>query len=146
MGGGFAWRKISTRGMNEQARWRLRRSLASRSLVERHCRRGFWEPRQASARSSSNSPWIRQSRKGIRQSNGWLGCREGCSISIISAAASRASTVLAGSGAKASTLAPALRLTDGSSRSLENASSGTVPQVDVILASSLVASLYRRAM
>jgi hypothetical protein len=48
-----------------------------------------------------------------------------------------------GLGADASTPAPALRLTDGSSRSLENTSGGTVPRVDAILASSSAASLYR---
>jgi len=81
----------------------------------------------ASVRSSGSSPCVKQLRKGVRQSNGWLGCREGCSTSITSAAASRASTASTGSGAGASMLAPTLRLTDGSSRSLENVSSGIVP-------------------
>ena len=51
-----------------------------------------------------------------------------------------------GSGAGASTIATTLRSTDSSSRSLENVSSGTVPRVDAILASSSAASLYYRAM
>jgi len=54
--------------------------------------------------------------------------------------------VSVGSGADISMLAPVSRSTDGSSRSLKNASGGTVPRVDAILASSSAASLYHRAM
>ena len=57
-------------------------------------------------RSSSNSPWIRQLRKGVRQSDGRLGCRECCSTSIASAMVRRASIVLTGLGAGASMAAP----------------------------------------
>jgi len=58
----------------------------------------------------------------------------------------RSVTTLVGSAVEVSMLALEPRSTDGSSKSFENVSSGTVPRVDAILASSLAASLYRRAM
>ena len=80
----------------------------------------------------------------MRQSNGQPGRWEICSTTIASAAVNRASTVWVGLGAEVSMLAPMHRLTDGSRRSLENSSGGTIPQVDAILASSSAASSYRR--
>jgi len=74
----------------------------------------------------------------VRQSNGRLGH---CSTSITLAAASSASTVSVCWVGVASMPAPEPKSTDGSCRSLENASGGTVPRVNAILASSSAASL-----
>jgi len=74
----------------------------------------------------------------MRQSNGRSGR---CSASITSAVASSASMASGRWGGVVSTSAPETKSMDGSWRSLENASGGTVPRVDAILASSSAASL-----
>ena len=96
-------------------------------------------------RSSGSSHRIKQSRNGVRQSNGRPGRWGICSTSIASTVVNKASTASVGSGVGVSALTPVPRSTDGSCRSFENVSSGIAPRVDAILASSSAASLYRRA-